>query len=32
MGNPRKKTEVDEDRNVITPLYLKGFSFREIAK
>ena len=31
MAANRKKSYVDEDRNVITPLYLKGYSFREIA-
>jgi len=31
MAANRKITEVEEDRNVITPLYLKGYSLREIA-
>jgi hypothetical protein len=31
MAANRLKTEVEEDRNVITPLYLKGYTLREIA-
>ncbi|MDR1544042.1 MAG: hypothetical protein LBS50_06505, partial [Prevotellaceae bacterium] len=31
MAANREKGHIEEDRQVITPLYLKGYSFREIA-